>query len=315
MDWKPAAEVFGLERGKETFGFQVPVWTWEHAHPHVPVIDPDYIFRPHELMELLIGLIGNDPTYLVGHTGTGKTTLVLQVCARLGWPVFRINFDSEITRLDLIGRDTLVEVDGVTVSRFVDGVIPTYMGLPYVMVYDEFDFIRPDVAYVMQRVLENDRLVITEDGGRVVTPHPMSRIVATGNTKGQGDEHGMYQGARPQSLALLDRFTNWIEVDYLEDEQRRELIRKAAPGLDTYSVNVIGNYVTEHLEAFKTSQVVQPLSPRGYKALAKRVETMKGMFPKTQEATAWKRAFESTVLAKANVQDAVVLRGIFNRVV
>lgn len=314
LGWDTASEVFKLERGKETFGFRVPVWTWEHPHPHVPVLDEGYIFRPHELMELLIGLVHNEPTYLAGHTGTGKTTLVEQVAARLNWPVFRINFDSEITRMDLIGRDTLIEVDGVTVSKFVDGVMPTYMRLPYIKLLDETDFIRPDVAYVMQRVLENDKLVITEDGGRVVAPHPMSRIVATGNTKGQGDEHGMYQGARPQSLAFLDRFTNWIEVEYLEPDQRLQLIKGAAPSLTHADAMIIGSYVTEHLTAFTSSQVIQPLSPRGYKALARRVETMLDMFPKTQRRTAWLRAFETTVLARANMQDKVVLQGIVNRV-
>lgn len=315
MGWVDAATVFGLKRGKDSFAFKVPVWEWDHAHPHVPVLDEGYVFRPHELMEVLIGLIQNEPTYLVGHTGTGKTTMVEQVCARMGWPVFRVNFDSEITRLDLIGRDTLVQEEGVTVSRFVDGVIPTYMQLAYVMIFDEFDFIRPDVAYVMQRVLENDRLVLTEDGGRVVKPHAMSRIVATGNTKGQGDEHGMYQGARPQSLALLDRFTNWIEFDYLPAEDRLALIRAAAPKLTDADAQMIGRYVTEHLQAFMDSKVIQPLSPRGYKALARRVEAMLGMFPKAQRSKAIERAFESAVLAKANVQDGVVLRGIVNRVI
>lgn len=313
--WKKAATVFGLSRGKDAFSFEVPVWEWDHAHPHVPEADPDYIFRPFELMHVLIGVLQNKPTYLTGHTGTGKTTLVQQVAARLNWPFFRINFDSEITRLDLIGRDVLEGVGGITTSRFVDGVIPLHMSQPYMVVYDEFDFIRPDVAYVMQRVLENDALVLTEDGGRVVRPHAMHRIFATGNTVGQGDEHGMYQGARPQSLALLDRFTNWVHVDYLEADDRRKLVLKAAPSLDEASVNMVCQYITEHLEAFTTSKVVQPLSPRGYMELAARIETMTRFFPKSQRQAAIKTAFDATILHRANNQDRVVLDGIIKRVI
>ena len=312
--WRKAHDVFALKRGHETFGFEVPTWEWAGPHPHVQPIDEDYVFRPHELFRTLYGLVMNKPTYLHGHTGTGKTTLVEQVAARLGYPFFRINFDSEITRLDLIGRDTLVSEGGTTVSRFVDGVIPQYMVHPYVMCFDELDYVRPDVAYVMQRVLENDVLVLTEDGGRVVRPHPMMRLFATGNTVGQGDEHGMYQGARLQSMALLDRFTNWIEVDYLEPADREKLIRKASPTLNEAMVRRICQYVTEHLEAFKTSKVFQPISPRGYMSLAQGIATFMAYYPESSRSMAIKEALAASVLDRASQQDRVVLAGIIDRV-
>lgn len=313
FEMRKASEVFGLEKGKEMFGFEVPVWTWDGVNPHVPTVNEGYVFRPHELFAVLMGVVGKAPTYLHGHTGTGKTTLVEQVAARLGYMFMRLNFDSDISRMDLIGRDTLVTEGGATVSRFVDGILPQMMQAPVMACFDEIDFVRPDISYVMQRALENDSLVLTEDGGRVVRPHPMFRIFATGNTVGQGDEHGMYQGARPQSLAFLDRFTNWIEVKYLEEDDREKLVRAAAPGLGEDGVRLVCAYVKEHLAAFTASKVLQPLSPRGYCALAERVATYTGLYPSAMKKEAVKRAFESTVLARANVQDRVVLAAIVDR--
>jgi cobaltochelatase CobS len=310
-----ASEAFGLEKGKEMFDFDVPVWSWDGEHPLVPEKKQGYVFRPHELFALLMGIVGRAPTYLHGHTGTGKTTMVEQVAAYLGYPFMRLNFDSDISRMDLIGRDTLVTEDGVTISKFVDGILPQMMQAPVLGCFDEIDYVRSDIGYVMQRVFEMDNLVLTEDGGRIVKPHPMFRIFATGNTVGQGDEHGMYQGARPQSLALLDRFTNWIEVKYLDPEDREKLVRGAAPGLEDRMVRMICAYITEHLTAFTGSKVLQPLSPRGYMALAERVATYTSLYPEAMKKQAVMRAFESAVLARASMQDRVVLAGIVERLV
>lgn len=308
-----ASEAFGLTKAEETFGFEVPLWEWDGEHPLVPQVDEDYLFRPDELFAMLMGVVKNSPTYLHGHTGTGKTSLVQQVAARLSWPFMRVNFDSDISRMDLIGRDTLTNEGEGTVSRFVEGVLPQMMQGPILGCFDEIDFVRPDVGYVFQRSLEGDGLVLTEDGGRVIRPHPMFRIFATGNTVGQGDEHGMYQGARPQSLALLDRFVNWIEVKYLEEPDRRKLIEGAAPGLDGGMLSLVCAYVTEHLSAFNDAKVLQPLSPRGYMALADQVSTYVSLYPNSMRKQAITRAFEATVLARASMQDRVVLTGLLDR--
>lgn len=309
-----AFEAMGLTRGKDAFDFEVPCWEWEHAHPHVPAIDPHYVFRPGELLRVLYAIVTSQRAYLHGHTGTGKTTLIEQVAARLNWPVMRVNFDSEITRMDLIGRDVLASDDGATTSCFVDGVLPQMMSGPYIGIFDEIDFVRPDVAYVMQRALEGNGLVITEDGGRVVQPHPMCRLFATGNTVGQGDEYGLYQGARPQSMAMLDRFSVWVHVDYMDEEQRKQLITSHVPSLDSNDVSRISHYVGEHLEAFTNAQVMQPISPRGYVSLAQAVATFTGMFPSKSKDIAITEAVETTILDRASQQDRVVLKGIFERV-
>ena len=312
VEWVPAHKAFGLTKGKEAFAFTVPVWTWEGAHPHVPQVDKHYVFRPFELMRVLYGIVANKRVYLHGHTGTGKTTLIEQVAARLGYPFMRLNFDSEISRMDLIGRDTLTSDGGTTVSRFVDGILPQMMQSPCLGCFDEIDFVRPDIAYVMQRMLEGDSLVITEDGGRVVKPHPMFRAFATGNTVGQGDEHGMYQGARVQSTALLDRFSVWQRIDYLKPEDRDVLIRNRVPSLEDGLRAKLNKYIGEHLQAFTTSKVLQPLSPRGFLGLAEAMVFFTGVLPSQKDAVA--QALESTILDRASVQDRVVLKGLADRV-
>lgn len=309
-----AYDVFGLKRGKETFNFDVPVWDWAGDHPHVPEVDADYVFRPFELLRVLYALITNQRAYLHGHTGSGKTTLIEQVAARLCWPFMRVNFDSEITRMDLIGRDVLTNDGGVTSSKFVDGILPQMMSGPYIGCFDELDFVRPDVAYVMQRAFEGNGLLLTEDGGRMVRPHTMFRAFATGNTVGQGDEYGMYQGARPQSMALLDRFTVWIHVDYMSQRDRMTLIKARCPALGDDLIQKLNQYVGEHLEAFKGSKVLQPISPRGYLALGNALATFTAYFPESSRKDAIEQAIQTTILDRATAQDRVVLKGIADRV-
>ena len=301
---KKASEVF--PEIKFTTDFEVMTWEWEGVHPHVPEVDPAYIFREKELTRVLFAAITNQRAYLQGHTGTGKTTLVEQAAARLGQPCIRTNFDSEISRMDLIGRDTLKTDDkGNVQSTFVDGILPNSMAQPCWFIADEIDFVRPDVAYVMQAALEGNGLRITEDGDRVVKPHPMFRMFATGNTVGQGDEFGMYQGARPQSIALLDRFTVWIKVNYLEKEQRETLIKRHAPTLKTEDVKTLSKYMDEHLAAFQQNDVVQPISPRGMLAVAKAATILGDL----------KEAMYMTILDRANAEDYATLKGIVDRVV
>lgn len=286
--------------------FEVTAWEWEGVHPMVPKADASYIFRPELVTRVLYALETNQRAYLQGHTGTGKTTLIEQVASRLGYPTMRINFDSEISRMDLIGRDTLKDGE----SKFVDGMLPTMMSQPCIGIFDELDFCRPDVAYVMQSALENNSLRITEDGGREVKPHPMFRMFGTGNTVGQGDEAGMYQGARPQSLAFLDRFTIWMKVDYLTEEERTNLIQRHNPSLKKEITQQISKYVTEHIAAFTDAKVLQPISPRGMLAVAKAVTYLTAIGNKKP----LKDALTMTVLDRATNSDGAVLKGIIDRV-
>ena len=272
----------------------VPTFEWSFTHPDVPAIDETYHFREDLVDSLAYSITTNERVWLHGHTGTGKSSLVDQVAARLGYPVVRVNFDGEISRMDLIGREVLRQEDGTTVSTFVDGIIPNAMQRPCILLLDEIDFVRTEVSYVLQRLLEtNGELVITEDGGRRVKADPMFRIVATANTQGHGNETGHYPGARTQSAAFLDRFTVWGEVKYLNRDQI-----EAMTGNST-----IAAYYQEHTIAFLDGQIDLPLSPRGLMAWS----TMGKALDSTPEA------FEATLLNRANEADRAVMQGIWDR--
>lgn len=273
---------------------EVPTFEWSFTHPDVPAIDETYHFRKDLVDSLAYSITTNERVWLHGHTGTGKSSLVDQVAARLGYPVVRVNFDGEISRMDLIGREVLRQEDGTTVSQFVDGIIPNAMQRPCILLLDEIDFVRTEVSYVLQRLLEtNGELIITEDGGRRVKADPMFRIVATANTQGHGNETGHYPGARTQSAAFLDRFTVWGEVKYLNRDQIA-----AMTGNTT-----IAAYYQEHTIAFLDGQIDLPLSPRGLMAWS----TMGKALDNTPEA------FEATLLNRANEADRSVMQGIWDR--
>jgi len=313
VKYAKAYDAMGM-RKRSALDFDVPMFEWEHPHPMVPELDSAYIFRPESTLKALIGLTKGVNTYAVGHTGSGKTTLFLQIASRLNWPVIRVNFDSEITRLDLVGRDVLrvCPTSGVTVSEFVEGVLPTAIAGPFILLCDEVDRVRPEVSYVFQRALEDQGILLNEDGGRLVSPHDWHRIVATANTVGQGDEYGLYQGARHQSQAFLDRFTNWIEIDYLSRKDEMRLLKEKAPGIGDNVANTIMSYVHEHRAAFVNAEILQPISARAIEQLGVQFITYKSLLD--NEDKALKMAFDSVVLVRGNAQDRAVMTGLFDRV-
>jgi cobaltochelatase CobS len=309
-----ASDIFTEIKGSlsKLLKFEVPVFKWDGNHPDVPTVDANYEYDTKALYRVLQGIVDSNNTYLFGHTGTGKSTLVEQVCARLNFPLVRVNFDSEISRMDLVGRDTLVQEDGQTISKFVDGVLPDALSRPCMLLCDEVDFIRPDVMYVFQRVLEGNGLLISEDGGRRVDANPWFRLIATANTCGQGDETGMYMGARPQSMATLDRFENWVSVDYMKPKKETAWLKGVVPMLSDDMASQMISYAGEHRVAFVDGKIMQPLSPRGLRAMAKRfVSTMTLV---DNEANALAEAFGSTILDRCTSQDKVVLEGLYQRI-
>ena len=309
-----ASEIFTEIKGSlsKLLKFEVPVFEWDGHHRDVPTVDANYEYDTKALYRVLQGIVDSNNTYLFGHTGTGKSTLVEQVCARLNFPLVRVNFDSEISRMDLVGRDTLIEENGMTVSKFVDGVLPDALSRPCLLLCDEVDFVRPDVMYVFQRVLEGNGLLISEDGGRRVDANPWFRLIATANTCGQGDETGMYMGARPQSMATLDRFENWVSVDYMKPKKETAWLKGVVPMLSDDMASQMISYAGEHRVAFVDGKIMQPLSPRGLRAMAKRfVSTMTLV---DNEANALAEAFGSTILDRCTSQDKVVLEGLYQRI-
>ena len=317
LEEKSVRELFNLgEDVPSWFNPSLPSWKWKGKHPHVPTVDDEYLFRFDPLLKVCYALLNNSPAYLFGHTGSGKTTLIEQVAARLKWPFMRVNFDSEITRFDLMGRDVISQEDGASVSSFAEGILPQMMSGPYIGCLDEIDFARPDVAYVLQRAVEGNGLMVTEDGGRVIEPHPMFRLFATGNTKGQGDEHFAYQGARHQSLAFLDRFKVWVDVDYMDEDQLEWLLDRKVPHLDDATKKLLVKYVRDHQKAFVDDQIQQPMSPRTLLSLAKAIiDLTQGTFKGLPRDEAHKLAFDMCVLDRCTSADRATLKEIVNAVV
>ncbi|MGI9610757.1 MAG: AAA family ATPase [Acidimicrobiia bacterium] len=197
---------------------------------HIPAVDLDYHLVPEVERAILAGFSSNRRVLVQGMHGTGKSTHVEQVAARLGWPLLRINLDGHLTRMDLVGRDAIVVDDGHATTRFVEGLLPWALQRPVAVLFDEYDAGRPDVMFVIQRVLERDGKFTLLDENRVITPHPKFRIFATANTVGLGDGTGLYRGTQVLNQAQVDRWNIVARLDYLEPDVERQVVMGQVPG-------------------------------------------------------------------------------------
>jgi len=268
---KKASDIFKNPRNGRKITqleFKIPTLEWSNdkgevvQHPYCPPIDHEYQFRASHLISFLSAFILRQNVWCHGHTGSGKTTLPAQVCARIGFPVFPLNLDSNLERADLTGQTTLVQDNGASVTKFEEGVLPKAMVQPCFLVLDEIDASKPDLLFVIQRATEGNGLLLTEDGGRLVKPHPLFRFVATANSRGQGDEHGVYAGVRPLNGALLNRFGMFIEVKYMEAEEEQVLLAKKYPSLAKDFIANISQFARLCRNAFSSGETSVPVSPR-----------------------------------------------------
>jgi cobaltochelatase CobS len=218
---------------QSTFGLVVPwpVPAFTQAEAHVPDLDPAFRFVPEVTRAILLGFAHNRRVYIHGPHGSGKSSHIEQVAARLNWPCVRVNLDGHVTRADLIGRDMVVLRDEHPVTEFVPGILVWALEHPVALVFDEYDAGRPDVMFVIQRLLEaNGRLTLL-DQNRVITPHPGFRLFATANTAGQGDASGLYAGTQVLNQAQLDRWPVIAELGYLPADQETAILRARVPAL------------------------------------------------------------------------------------
>jgi cobaltochelatase CobS len=195
----------------------VPAYT--SANEHVPDVDPDYLFNPETTLAILAGFAHNRRVMVTGYHGTGKSTHIEQVAARLKWPLVRVNLDSHISRIDLVGKDAIVIKDGKQVTEFREGILPWAYQSNVALVFDEYDAGRPDVMFVIQRVLESSGRLTLLDQNRVLKPHPAFRLFATANTVGLGDTTGLYHGTQQINQAQMDRWSVIVQLNYLSHEQ------------------------------------------------------------------------------------------------
>lgn len=199
----------------------------------VPDIDDAYRFDRDVSLSILAGFAQNRRVLVQGFHGTGKSTHIEQVAARLNWPCVRVNLDGHISRLDLVGRDAIVVKDGQQITEFQEGILPWALQRPVALIFDEFDAGRPDVMFVIQRILEKDGKFTLLDQNRVITPHPGFRLFATANTIGLGNLNGMYHGTQTLNQAQIDRWNIVARLDYLAPEAEAEIVHARVPEMRT----------------------------------------------------------------------------------
>lgn len=219
-------KLFGFESGMKPHGFA-------HAHALTPAIDPTYQFDKATTLAILAGFEHNRRVLVQGYHGTGKSTHIEQVAARLNWPCIRINMDSHISRTDLIGRDAIVLKDGKQVTAFQEGIIPWALQRPVALVFDEYDAGRPDVMFVIQRILEAQGKLTLLDQNTVITPHPYFRIFATSNTIGLGDATGLYHGTQAINQGQMDRWNIVTTLNYLPSAMEEAIVTAKLPDMAT----------------------------------------------------------------------------------
>src|SRR6201746_2791613 len=221
-----AAKLFGIAT-------KMKVPAFSKTSEHVPEIDPAYRFDRDTTLAILAGFAHNRRVMIQGYHGTGKSTHIEQVAARLKWPCIRINLDSHISRIDLIGKDAIVLKEGQQVTEFREGLLPWALQRPGALVFDEYDAGRPDVMFVIQRVLEVSGRLTLLDQNKVIHPHPAFRLFSTTNTIGLGDTTGLYHGTQQINQGQMDRWSIVTTLNYLTHEAEEEIVLAKAPGYNS----------------------------------------------------------------------------------
>jgi len=254
---------------QDTFGFEskLTVPAFSESDEYVPDLDPDYLFDRETTLAILAGFAHNRRVMVTGYHGTGKSTHIEQVAARLNWPCVRVNLDSHISRIDLIGKDAIVVRDGMQVTEFKDGILPWALKNNIALCFDEYDAGRPDVMFVIQRVLEVQGRLTLLDQNQVIRPHPAFRLFATANTVGLGDTSGLYHGTQQINQGQMDRWSIVTTLNYLPHDNEVGIVLSKAKsyakdeeGRQTVSKMVWVADMTRN--AFMNGDISTVMSPR-----------------------------------------------------
>jgi len=248
----------------KAFGFDtdltVPAFSERSAH--VPDLDETYQFDPETTRAILAGFSNNRRVMIQGYHGTGKSTHIEQVAARLNWPCVRGNLDSHISRIDLIGKDAIVLQDGKQVTTFKEGILPWALRNPVALVFDEYDAGRPDVMFVIQRVLEADGRLTLLDQNEVISANPHFRLFATANTVGLGDTTGLYHGTQQINQGQMDRWSMVVTLNYLPHAQETAIIKAKCPNSDPEMLAQMVRVANMSRQAFINGELSTVMSPR-----------------------------------------------------
>ena len=250
-----AREAFGID-----IDMKVPAFS--EADERVPDLDPAYVFDGDTTLAILAGFKYNRRVMVQGYHGTGKSTHIEQVAARLKWPCIRVNLDAHISRIDLVGRDAIVLKDGQQVTEFREGLLPWALQTPTALVFDEYDAGRPDVMFVIQRVLETEGKLTLLDQNRVIRPNPWFRLFATANTVGLGDTSGLYHGTQQINQGQMDRWNIVVTLNYLPAATESAIILAKVPDTDDTTVANMVKVADLTRQGFINGDISTVMSPR-----------------------------------------------------
>ena len=296
---------------KALFGFDAgfEVQMFSQRDEHTPIIDEDYVFDPATTRSILAGFSYNRRVMIQGYHGTGKSTHVEQVAARLNWPMVRVNLDSHVSRIDMVGKDAIVLKDGKQVTEFQEGILPWALQRPVALLFDEYDAGRPDVMFVIQRVLEAAGSLTLLDQTKVIRPHPHFRLFATTNTIGLGDTTGLYHGTQQINQGQMDRWSIVSTLNYLPFETENRIILSkmkriaAAEGGKDMVANMV-KVADLSREAFINGDISTVMSPRTVLTWAENYEIFNDLG----------HAFRLTFLNKCDELERPVIAEMYQRV-
>ena len=294
---------------RQTFDIDIDlkVPSFSNGNEHVPEIDSAYKFDKDTTLAILAGFSHNRRVMIQGYHGSGKSTHIEQVAARLNWPCVRVNLDSHISRIDLLGKDAIVLQEGKQITEFREGILPWALQTPTALVFDEYDAGRPDVMFVIQRVLEVEGKLTLLDQNKIIKPHPSFRLFSTANTVGLGDTTGLYHGTQQINQGQMDRWHIVSTLNYLDPELELKVVLAKIPSMDTKlgreeASNMI-SVANLSRQGFANGDISSLMSPRTVISWAENNEIFKDL----------NRSFEITFLNKCDDTEKTIIAEYYQR--
>ena len=294
---------------RQTFDIDVDlkVPSFSNGSEYVPEIDSAYKFDKDTTLAILAGFSHNRRVMIQGYHGSGKSTHIEQVAARLNWPCVRVNLDSHISRIDLLGKDAIVLQEGKQITEFREGILPWALQTPTALVFDEYDAGRPDVMFVIQRVLEVEGKLTLLDQNKIIKPHPSFRLFSTANTVGLGDTTGLYHGTQQINQGQMDRWHIVSTLNYLDPELELKVVLAKIPSMDTKlgreeASNMI-SVANLSRQGFANGDISSLMSPRTVISWAENNEIFKDLT----------RSFEITFLNKCDDTEKTIIAEYYQR--
>ena len=293
-------KTFDIDVDMKVMGFKEP-------NEYVPTLDESYKFDKNTTLAILAGFSHNRRVMIQGYHGSGKSTHIEQVAARLNWPCIRVNLDSHISRIDLLGKDAITLKDGKQITEFKEGILPWALQTPTALVFDEYDAGRPDVMFVIQRVLEVEGKLTLLDQNKVISPHSGFRLFATANTVGLGDTSGLYHGTQQINQGQMDRWHIVSTLNYLDPELELKVVLSKVPGLDNKEgVEIAKNMISVanlSRQGFANGDISTLMSPRTVISWAENYQIFNDL----------NKSFEITFLNKCDETERVIIAEYYQR--